>query len=171
MEVPFFYSQLTKFGTKGAIMIGSVDKVESSRQTKALVRAEKKEAAAAEKEAKKKVAKELEAKKQSDFENDFKEDNNNTRFDDDEEFRSAATDGLVKSTNQNHLKLTNMARASLNCDVSISATAQIGTALLIDLGIVTAEDTSKIIHKSKIRRERDKVIKELHMEGLRSLKE
>ena len=64
-----------------------------------------------------------------------------------------------------------MARASLNCDVSISATAQIGTALLIDLGIVTAEDTSKIIDKSKIRRERDKVIKELHMEGLKSLKD
>ena len=59
-----------------------------------------------------------------------------------------------------------MARASLNCDVSISATAQIGTALMIDLGIVTAEDTSKIIDKSKIRRERDKVIKELHKEGL-----
>ena len=86
MEVPFFHSQLTKVGTKGGIMIGSVDKVEPSRQTKALVRAEKKEAAAAEKEAKKKVAKELEAKKQSDFENDFKEENNNTSVDDDEEF-------------------------------------------------------------------------------------
>ena len=36
---------------------------------------------------------------------------------------------------------------------------------------MTAEDTSKIIDKSKIRRERDKVIKELHMEGLKSLKD
>jgi hypothetical protein len=64
-----------------------------------------------------------------------------------------------------------MARASLNCDVSISATAQICTALLIDLGTVIAEDTSKIIDKSKIRREIDKVIKELPMEGLKSLKD
>ena len=171
MEVPFFHSQLTKVGTKGGIMIGSVDKVESSRQTKALVRAENKEAAATKKAAKQKVAKELDAKKQSDFENDFKEENNNINVDNDEEFRSAATERLVKNTKQNRLKLTNMARASLNCDVSISATAQIGTALLIDLGIVTAEDTSKIIDKSKIRRERDKVIKELHEEGLKSLKE
>ena len=64
-----------------------------------------------------------------------------------------------------------MAIVSLSCDVSISATAQIGTALLIDLGLVTAEDTSKIIDKSKIRRERDRIMKDLHQQGLSSLQE
>ena len=59
-----------------------------------------------------------------------------------------------------------MARASINCDVSVGATAQIATALMIDLGIVTAEDTSKIVDKSKIKRERDRVLKEFHTLGL-----
>ena len=49
--------------------------------------------------------------------------------DGDEEFANAETARLVKQTRQNRLKLTNMARVSLSCDVSISATSQIGTAL------------------------------------------
>ena len=170
MEVPFFHSQLNKVGSKGSMRIGTVDNVESAKQAKALIRADKKKSAKDKKQSKQEEAKREEAKKQVDFENNFTgEDVNETAGD--EDFANAATARLVKQTRQNRLKLTNMARVSLSCDVSISATAQIGTALLIDLGIVTAENTSKIIDKSKIRRERDKVIKDLHMEGLKSLKE
>ena len=104
MEVPFFHSQLTKVGTKAGIGIGLVDKVETKRQTKALVRAGKKEAAAVKKQEKQKTAKALEDDKCSDFENNFKEDESTT-VDEDEEFRSAATDRLVKNTRQNRLKL------------------------------------------------------------------
>ena len=87
------------------------------------------------------------------------------------QLENVATEMLVKKTNQNRIKLSNIARVTLSCDVSIGATAQIGTALLIDLGIVTREDTSKIIDKSKSKRERDKIINDLHQKGQKSLQE
>ena len=171
MEIPFLHSQLTKIGTKGKITIGLVDKVESHKQSKALARKEKKEAASLKKDIKEKKEEEEKAGQVADWENNFQKNVDADCINPDEEFRSAATERLVKKTNQNRIKLSNMARVSLSCDVSISATAQIGTALLIDLGLVTAEDTSKIIDKSKIRRERDRIMKDLHQQGLSSLQE
>ena len=134
MEVPFFHSQLSKVGTKGSIRIGTVDKVESLKQTKALVRANKKKAAAAKKQAKQNEGKAMEDNRKSEFESTCNEVDENENYDEDKEFTSKATEKLVKQSKQNRLNLTNMARVSLTCDVSISATAQIGTALLIDLG-------------------------------------
>ena len=175
MEVPFLHNQLTKVGTKSDLSIGLVDKVESVKQVKAWVNVKKKVAAEAKAEKKKKNIEDEFSKSVADYENNFEyvDENNDENNDDkeDDAFRSVATEMLFKKTNQNRIKLSNMARVSLSCDVSIGATAQIGTALLIDLGIVTKEDTSKIIDKSKIRRERDKIINDLHQKGQKSLQD
>ena len=90
MEVPFFHSQLNKVSSKGSMRIGTVDNIESAKQAKALIRADKKKSAKDKKQSKQEEAKREEAKKQVDFENNFTgEDVNETAGD--EDFANAAT--------------------------------------------------------------------------------
>ena len=78
------------------------------------------------------------SKRVADFQNNDQQNNSDSGNEiDDEEFRSAATDKLIKKTTQNRIKFSNLARVSLSCDVSLGATAQLATALLIDLNLVT----------------------------------
>ena len=172
LEIPFLYSQLSKTGTKGGMMIASGDKVETAKQAKTLANKEKIKLQNEKKIAKENTVKKELAKRVADFQNNDQQNNSDSGNEiDDEEFRSAATDKLIKKTTQNRIKFSNLARVSLSCDVSLGATAQLATALLIDLNLVTEADTSKIVDKSKIKRERYRVMKELHQQGLNSLKE
>ena len=66
---------------------------------------------------------------------------------------------LKKMSNQNRVKLDNLARESIRGNVSVRTTASLATALLIDLKIVTKEDAHLIVDPSKIQRARERVMK------------
>ena len=154
------------------MMIASADKVETAKQAKTLANKQKIKLQNEKRIAKDYKVKDELSKRVADFQNNDQQNNSDSGNEiDDEEFRSAATDKLIKKTTQNRIKFSNLARVSLSCDVSLGATAQLATALLIDLNLVTEADTSKIVDKSKIKRERYRVMKELHQKGLNSLKE
>jgi len=63
------------------------------------------------------------------------------------------------STSQMRLPLPNLAKEADRYGISDRATASLATAVLIDIEIVTKEDQSLVIDKSKVRRERMKLRK------------
>ena len=87
----------------------------------------------------------------------------------DDDFVHKATDRLLKVSTQNRLNLENLARESIRYGVSVQATASLGTAVLIDVGIITPEYSTKIIDKDKIQRARNLVMEKLKEEGLNYL--
>ena len=68
----------------------------------------------------------------------------------------ADTSTSAKVTSQQRRRLKNTAMASERHAVSDRAVAEIASAVLQDYGIVSAEDSSEVIDRSKIRRERHK---------------
>lgn len=67
----------------------------------------------------------------------------------------------TSETNQMTVRLPSLAKACDRTGVSDRSAAIIATSVLQDLGVVSPKDTSKIIDRSKIRRERSKVREEL----------
>lgn len=66
---------------------------------------------------------------------------------------------LKRKTSQNRIDLTNTARESLRNEISVRATASILTAFLIDIKLVTEDDTHLVIDPQKVQRAREKVMK------------
>ena len=75
--------------------------------------------------------------------------------------------GLRKKFN----KIPTFARECDHYNVSNSAGAAIATATLIDYGIITPNDTSLIIDRCKLRRQREKLRTQLCEDTIRSLSE
>lgn len=76
-----------------------------------------------------------------------------------------------ETSNQIRVNLKNTAEVSTRYDVSDRAAAAIATAVLQDFGIVSELDTSNVIDKSKLRREKQKVsanLKRQRTENLRA---
>ena len=71
----------------------------------------------------------------------------------------------VKSS-QNRVDLTNLARESIRSGVSVRA-----TALLIDLKIVTKEDSHLIVDPTKVQRARTRVMESEKADGLKEIKD
>ena len=69
----------------------------------------------------------------------------------DETFENTTVDKRYKVTTQNRIDLENLARESIQYGVSVQATASLATALLIDIGIITKDDSTKIIDKNKVK--------------------
>ena len=67
----------------------------------------------------------------------------------------------VTTLPQMRVPLTNLAREADRFGISNRAAAAIATAVLIDLGVVTNTDQSKVIDKNKLKRERMKLRKQL----------
>lgn len=69
---------------------------------------------------------------------------------------SSAQNSTIVSLNLRGIKLTNLADACDRTGVSDRSASLIANAVLQDLGVVSQEDTSKLVDRSKIRRERKK---------------
>ena len=76
----------------------------------------------------------------------------------------------VKSS-QNRVDLTNLARESIRSGVSVRAKASLATALLIDLKIVTKEDSHLIVDPTKVQRARTRVMESEKADGLKEIKD
>ena len=72
-------------------------------------------------------------------------------------------------TTQNQIDLENLARESIQYGVSVQATVSLATALLIDVGIITKDDSTMIIDKNKVQQAQDKVMKKMTEEGIEHL--
>ena len=68
----------------------------------------------------------------------------------DETFENTTVDKRYKVTTQNQIDLENLARESIRYGVSVQAMASLATALLIDVGIITKDDSTRIIDKNKV---------------------
>jgi len=78
-------------------------------------------------------------------------------------------DSATPSTFQQRRKLTNTARATERYGISDRAAADIASSVLTDFGIVTTDDNSEVIDRSKLRRERKKLRVELYSEAADSV--
>jgi len=71
----------------------------------------------------------------------------------------------VPSTSRNTMDLTSTALVADRLNLSDRAVSAIASSLLNDLGVVSKEDASLVIDRSKIRRERDKLRRTLQTVG------
>ena len=78
---------------------------------------------------------------------------------------------LKMKSSQNRVDLTNLARESIRSGVSVRATASLATALLIDLKIVTKEDSHLIVDPTKVQRARIKVMASEKCEAQKEIEE
>ena len=78
---------------------------------------------------------------------------------------------LKMKSSQNRVDLTNLARESIRSGVSVRATASLATALLIDLKIVTKEDSHLIVDPTKVQRARTRVMDSEKCEALKEIEE
>lgn len=165
-ELAYIKGQKEKVGSKGPHQMGGPDLPEHKRQVKKLERQgmEKKgeerrrskgeSSAAAEKAAKKDIERFL-----ADGDEDL------------EVERSGAEDEFVPETDpepaasvkvqKNYDEIPNIALASVRYGIGLRPTAAIATAALIDAGIITEDDTSKVIDKNKVKRAQEKLMREL----------
>lgn len=83
--------------------------------------------------------------------------------DEDHEFRTAelVSNPSVKITQPMRNKLENLAKTCDRPGVSDRSAALIVNAALLDLNVISAKNSSKVVDGSKIRRERQKIAKEL----------
>ena len=74
-----------------------------------------------------------------------------------EDYSNVIIDQMFKKSSQNRVKFTNLARESLRCDISARNAALIATATLIDVGLISKDDTSNIVDPCKVRREQERI--------------
>ena len=162
--------QMTKTGTKGAYQIGNDDAKESEKIRRSLKRKTEEEAAT---ERRKKKEEEEAAELLSRVETfeaemaelEMRSDetvNDNGVDDESESFTHRGTDDTVRakanSGSLNKLHFPTAAEQSVRYSVSREATAAIVTETLVDVGVITKEDTSKIVTKRKIQLEVDRCL-------------
>ena len=63
------------------------------------------------------------------------------------------------SVKKNYDEIPNIALASVRYGIGLRPTAAIATAALIDAGIITEDDTSKVIDKNKVKRAQEKLMR------------
>ncbi|KAI9530508.1 hypothetical protein NQZ68_004526 [Dissostichus eleginoides] len=91
--------------------------------------------------------------------------------DEDLELESGAEDEFVPEpkpepaastkAQKNYDDIPNIALASVRYGIGLRPTASIATAALIDAGIITEDNTSKVIDKNKVKRAQEKLMREL----------
>ena len=91
---------------------------------------------------------------ESEFLNEFEE-----NYDDfSEDFVVKSVDDSLKKSIQNRKNFPTVAAVSMRYGISNRATAAIATAALIDCGLVTEEDSVKILDHNKVHREKQKLM-------------
>ena len=85
------------------------------------------------------------------------------------EFVVKAIDDQLRESIQNRMNFPTVAGVSLRYGASDRMTAAIATAALVDIGLITEEDSSKVLDHHKVHREKLKHMKKLmvsaEMEG------
>ena len=155
-ELVFIYHERNKVGSKGHYQIGSVDQKELKVTVKRKMRQEKQQ-----ENLKKRILLEtatFETVTGSDFDS---EGSSGTPAE--EEYIPEFVKKLAEDINQNRKGFKNLARETLRCELSTRDASLIATAVLMDVGIISASNADLIIDKSKLERE----IKKLG-EGLKS---
>ena len=140
VEIRFIYDQITKIGSKGQLqMSGQVDKKESAKIGRKVKR-EEKQKQPVEQPSLPLFDPELITSDESDApESDAI----------DPGFAHSSTDRKLKPKTQNRIKCENLAREAFRCGVSNRDASLIATATLIDVGLISKENTSLIIDRKK----------------------
>ena len=102
------------------------------------------------------------------FLNEFEEVNDN---DPGEEFVVKHVDDQIKQTLRNRQNFPTIAAVSMRYGISNRATAAIASAALIDAGLVTEEDSSKVLDHKKVHREKQKLMDTLQASADQKYKE
>ena len=158
MEIKFLHDQRSKVGHRGDIQMQAVDKPEAKRQEKLIAR-KSREAAALERPGPSSVSHsqsmevcpELELPPESDGDVEMED----TEFYPDNSYVDPDDSSLQPGRNKRNT--VNIESFIAECDryrISSGAAAALHNALLTDYGLISKEDRSKIVTKSKIRSSR-----------------
>ena len=79
----------------------------------------------------------------------------------DKDFRIKAIDDQLRNSLQNRISFPTVAGVSLRYGASDGMTAAIATAAFVDIGLITEEDSSKVLDHHKVHREKLKHMKKL----------
>ena len=99
-----------------------------------------------------------ETENEDQYDNKFRDDASVKRLS--ESAESDSDSSSSETSKQMRVSLANLAREADRYGVSNRAAASLATAVLVDFGIVTNADRSKVIDKNKLRRERIKLRKQ-----------
>ena len=157
-ELFYIKGQREKIGSRGSHQIGAPDLVESKKVMKKMERIEFEKRAMKKRMSKEKddIVREKIAREEVDafFGEEIDEMEEACQSDNENEAGSS-------KEKRNYESIRNVALASMRYGVGLRATAAIATAALIDAGIITEDDKSKVIDKSKVMRAQEKLMKEL----------
>ena len=173
LDLPFVRAQRLKVGDKCAYQMGKVDKRETKKQVDSLNR--KETDLLREENAQKKVrlaAEEDIAKKGEvmDFFNEIPDEPAAVEEEDDD-FKIKAVDKMLTQSMQNRVSFPTVAGVSLRYGASDRMTAAIATAALIDAGLVTENNSSKVLDHHKVHREKLKLMGKLRQQAEEKYKE
>ena len=82
-----------------------------------------------------------------------------------EDYKNKKIDDKLKKTMQNRNSFPTLAKVSLRYGASSRMTAALATAVLVDVGLVTEDDSSLVIDHHHIQRDRKKVINSLSQDA------
>ena len=177
MELAYIRDQREKIGTTGAFQMGNTDAKESKKIAQSLERKAEEEAAAERRRRKEEEeAAELQSRADS-FEAEMTEmemrDDETLETKDDDaspSFQHRETDDAIRAKlnadPKNTTHFPNAVEQGLRYEVSREATAAIVTGTLVDVGIISKEDTSKIVTKRKIQLEVDRCLKQFQVPSM-----
>ena len=164
LEISFVRAQRLKVGDKSSYQMGGNDQPESRRQQATLdrqaleqtrddVRAEKSKAD---------EERNLQDRQRVDeFLNEVPDEAETEEDEEDLDYYCERVDKLLESSEQNRIKFPTVAAVSMRYGASNRETAAIATATMIDLGVVTAEDKTKVLDHNKVAREKKQLMAEL----------
>ena len=164
LDLGFIRAQRLKIGDRSAYQMGLNDKVETNKQVKHLARKEL-DQSYKEKQIERVRRDEENNREGTDMAREFLQDLPDVAQDEQEDENESDTEFVsetrIRSKDQNRTNFPKVAAVSMQYGVSNRATAAIVTAAMVDLGLVTEEDTSMIIDHHKVAREMKKLMTEL----------
>ena len=173
LDLSFVRAQRYKVGDKCAYQMGKVDKRETKKQMDTLHRKEKDLLSEENAQKKVKLTAEKDIAKQGEVLDFFNEipDEIAAVADGDEDFEIKAVDKLMAQSMQNRISFPTVAGVSLRYGASDRMTAAIATAALIDAGLVTEIDSSKVLDHHKVHREKLHLMSKLRLKADEKYKE
>ena len=167
LDLPFIRAQRLKVGDKSAYRMGQVDKREIMKQQATLNRKEQEKVDSENRNEKNRIEKEetnLRNREAIEFLSEMPDDSSEQI--EDTEFVVKAIDDKLRESVQNRMNFPTVAGVSLRYGASDRMTAAIATAALIDAGLVTENDSMKVLDHHKVHREKVK-----HMNNLKAIAE
>lgn len=163
IELAFLKAQREKVGEISAYQMGPHDVKETARQRKTLKRKE------VDKEREERQLKKQREESKQDLQlidDEIKDDTTVEEDETEEAGPSSVSEHEIppSTSSRNNMRIDNIALASIRYGVSATATAAIATAALQDARVITTEDTSRVIDRSKVARAKSRMMKETQLE-------